>query len=208
MTPDYELGCRRVIPTNAYLPALSRENVDVDISGIECITPQGIRTNDGKEIPLDVIVYATGYFAYSNMKKALTFDVYGLGGRNLNSEWEKQAVSYKGITVSGYPNYFKVNGPNTGTGHSSQISYMEVATDYIVQAICAVKRDRSIKAIDAKRNLQDEYVAEMRSKDAKDDLAKCHMHRLLQKEHDRRSHQSVAGTGDRVYLFTQMVSLE
>jgi cation diffusion facilitator CzcD-associated flavoprotein CzcO len=164
MTPDYELGCRRVIPTNAYLPALSRENVEVDISGIECIMPHGIKTKDGREIPLDVIVYATGYFAYSNMKKALTFDVYGLGGRNLNSEWEIEAVSYKGITVSGYPNYFKVNGPNTGTGHSSQMSYMEVATDYIVQAICAVKRDKSIKAIDAKRALQDEYVAEMREK--------------------------------------------
>ncbi len=164
MTPDYELGCRRVIPTNAYLPALSRENVDVDISGIECIMPHGIRTKDGKEILLDVIVYATGYFAYSNMKKALTFDVYGMGGRNLNGEWEKEAASYKGITVSGYPNYFKVNGPNTGTGHSSQISYMEAATDYIVQAICAVKRDKSIKAIDAKRTLQDEYVAAMRKK--------------------------------------------
>jgi cation diffusion facilitator CzcD-associated flavoprotein CzcO len=62
--------------------------------------------------------------------------VQGLGGRSLNSEWEREAVSYKGITVSGYPNYFKVNGPNTGTGHSSQVSNMEAATDYIVQAIC------------------------------------------------------------------------
>jgi cation diffusion facilitator CzcD-associated flavoprotein CzcO len=164
MMPDYELGCRRVIPSNTYLPALSRDDVDVDISGIECITHQGIKTKDGKEIPLDVIVYATGYFAYSNMKKALTFQVYGLGGRNLNSEWEKEAVSYKGITVSGYPNYFKVNGPNTGSGHSSQISYMQVVTDYIVQAISAVKRDKSIKAIDAKQGLQDAYVAEMREK--------------------------------------------
>jgi cation diffusion facilitator CzcD-associated flavoprotein CzcO len=164
MSPDYELGCRRVIPTNAYLPALARENVDVDISGIERITPQGVLTREGKEIPLDVIVYATGYFAYSNMKKALTFQVYGLGRRNLNSEWETEAVSYKGITVSGYPNYFKVNGPNTGTGHSSQMSYMEAATDYIVQAVCAVKRDKSLKAIDARRNLQDAYVADMRRK--------------------------------------------
>ena len=164
MSPDYELGCRRVIPTNAYLPALARENVDVDISGIERITPQGVQTKDGKEIPLDVIVYATGYFAYSNMKKALTFQVYGVGGRNLNSEWETEAVSYKGITVSGYPNYFKVNGPNTGTGHSSQLSYMEAATDYIVQAICAVKRDKNLKAIDARRDLQDAYVAGMRRK--------------------------------------------
>ncbi|MCE9657843.1 MAG: NAD(P)/FAD-dependent oxidoreductase [Burkholderiales bacterium] len=164
MMPDYELGCRRVIPSNAYLPALSRANVDVDISGIECITPSGIRTRDGKDIPLDIIVYATGYFAYSDMKKALTFQVHGLGGRNLNSEWEEEAVAYKGITVSGYPNYFKINGPNTGTGHSSQISYMEAAADYIVQAICAVKRDSSIKAIDARRDLQDEYVAAMREK--------------------------------------------
>jgi cation diffusion facilitator CzcD-associated flavoprotein CzcO len=164
MMPDYELGCRRVIPTNTYLPALSLDNVDVDINGIECITPQGVLTKDGKEIPLDVIVYATGYFAYSNMKKALTFQVYGLGERNLNSEWETEAVSYKGITVSGYPNYFKVNGPNTGTGHSSQLSYMEAATDYIVQAVCAVKRDKSLKAIDARRDLQDAYVAGMRRK--------------------------------------------
>jgi len=164
MMPDYELGCRRLIPSNAYLPALARDNVDVDISGIDCITPEGIRTKDGKDVPLDIIVYATGYYAYSNMKKALTFQVYGLGGRNLNSEWEKEVASYKGITVSGYPNYFKLNGPNTGTGHSSQISYMEAAAGYIVQAIRAVKRDASIKAIDAKPGLQAAYVANMRRK--------------------------------------------
>lgn len=164
MLPDYELGSRRVIPTHAYLPALSLAHVDVDISGIECITPQGILTKDGKEIALDVIVCATGYFAYSDMKRALSFQVHGLGGRNLNSEWEREAVSYKGITVCGYPNYFKINGPNTGSGHSSQISYMEAASDYIVQAICAVKRDKRIKAIDARSDLQEAYVADIRSK--------------------------------------------
>ena len=90
--------------------------------------------------------------------------MYGIGGRNLNSEWETEAVSYKGITVSGYPNYFKVNGPNTGTGHSSQLCYMETMTNYTVKAICAIKREKSIKAIDAKQNLQDEYVAKMKQK--------------------------------------------
>ena len=164
MMPDYELGCRRIIPTNKYLPALSRENVDVDISGIETITPTGIRTKEGKDIPLDIIVYATGFFAYSNMKKALSFQVYGSGGRHLNSEWEAEAVSYKGITVSGYPNYFKVNGPNTGTGHSSQLCYMEAMINYTVKAICAVKRDKNIKAIDVKSNVQTEYVKKMKNK--------------------------------------------
>ncbi len=162
MMPDYELGCRRVIPTNTYLPALSRKNVDVDISGIESITSTGIYTKEGKNIPLDIIIYATGFYAYSNMKKALSFQVYGMGGRNLNSEWETEIASYKGITVSGYPNYFKINGPNTGTGHSSQLCYMETMANYIVQAISAIKRDKSIKAIDVKRHLQDEYITEMK----------------------------------------------
>jgi len=69
MMPDYELGSRRVIPTNAYIPALSRENVDVDISGIEKITPTGIRTKDGKDISLDIIVYATGFLLFQIRKR-------------------------------------------------------------------------------------------------------------------------------------------
>ena len=162
MMPDYELGCRRVIPTNKYLPALSRNNVDIDISGIETITATGIRTKEGKDIPLDIIVYATGFYAYSDMKQALSFQVYGRNGRNLNSEWETEAVSYKGITVSGYPNYFKVNGPNTGTGHSSQISYMEAMVNYTIKAICAIKQDKSIKAIDVESDVQSKYVANMK----------------------------------------------
>jgi cation diffusion facilitator CzcD-associated flavoprotein CzcO len=164
MMPDYELGCRRVIPTNAYLPALGRNNVDVDISGIQKITPTGIRTIDGKDIPLDIIVYATGFHVYTDMKKALTFQVYGRDGRNLNTEWETEIVSYKGITVSGYPNYFKVNGPNTGTGHSSQISYMQTMVSYTVKAIRAVKRNKGIKAIDVKSNVQQAYVAKVKEK--------------------------------------------
>jgi cation diffusion facilitator CzcD-associated flavoprotein CzcO len=159
MMPAYELGSRRVIPTNTYLPALARDNVDVDISGIEKITPNGIRTRDGKDIPLDIIVYATGFYAYTDMQKAMTFEVYGRNGRNLSQEWENGIASWKGITYSGYPNYFKINGPNTGTGHSSQISYMQTMANYIVKAILAVKRNGQIKAIDARPELQKVYSA-------------------------------------------------
>lgn len=162
MLPDYELGCRRVIPSNSYLPALARSNVAVDISGIEQLTPAGIRTRDGRDIPLDVIVYATGYYAYSDLSRALTFDVYGRQGRHLNREWEQAPVSYKGITVAGFPNYFKVNGPNTGTGHSSQLSYMEAATTYIAKAIRAVRRQPRIRAIEPRQALQEAYVSRLR----------------------------------------------
>jgi cation diffusion facilitator CzcD-associated flavoprotein CzcO len=164
MMPEYELGCRRVIPTNSYLPALARDGVDVDISGIERITPTGIRTRDGKDIPLDIIVYATGFYAYTDMQKALTFEVRGRDGRNLAAEWETEIGSYKGITFSGYPNYFKVNGPNTGTGHSSQISYMQSMVSYAVKAIRAVKRKDGIKAIDVKSHVQRDYVAYVKEK--------------------------------------------
>ena len=94
---------------------------------------------------------------------ALTFQVYGRQGRHLNSEWEKQAVSYKGLTIAGYPNYFKVNGPNTGTGHSSQMSYMQVATGYIAKAISAVKKRADIRAIEPRQELQDAYVQTVRA---------------------------------------------
>ena len=60
--------------------------------------------------------------------------------------------------------YFKINGPNTGTGHSSQISYMETMVNYTVKALCAIKRDKTIRAINARHTLQDEYVAEMKQK--------------------------------------------
>ncbi|MFZ9584338.1 MAG: flavin-containing monooxygenase [Pseudohongiellaceae bacterium] len=163
MLPDYELGCRRVIPSNNYLPALARSNVAVDISGIDQITPSGIRTRDGQDRPLDVIVYATGYYAYSDLSRALTFQVYGRQGRHLNREWEQMPVSYKGITVAGFPNYFKVNGPNTGTGHSSQLSYMQAATAYIAKAIRAVKQQPHIRAIEPRLALQEAYVARLRS---------------------------------------------
>ncbi len=184
MMPDYELGCRRVIPTNTYLPALARDNVDVDISGIEKITPTGIRTRDGKDIPLDIIVYATGFYAYTDMDKALTFQVFGRDGRHLNTEWEKEIASYKGITVSGYPNYFKVNGPNTGTGHSSQISYMQTMVSYTVKAIRAVKRKagrpghRCQKRCATGLRCQGEEATEI------DGLANGWVHGLLSKKHD------------------------
>jgi cation diffusion facilitator CzcD-associated flavoprotein CzcO len=109
MMADYELGCRHVIPTNTYLPALSRNNDDVDISGIQKITPTGIRTKEVKNIPLDIIVFATGFLAYSNMKKALSFQVYGSGGRYLNSEWEIEAVDARSDVQSAYVAKVKKN---------------------------------------------------------------------------------------------------
>ncbi|MFC3194694.1 flavin-containing monooxygenase [Marinicella sediminis] len=162
MMPDYELGCRRVIPTNTYLPALGRDNVKVDISGIKRITATGIETHPGEQVPLDIIVYATGFYAYSHPEKLLTFDVFGQQNRHLNSEWQEDMVTYKGLMAEGFPNYFKVNGPNTGTGHSSQISYMQTMTSYIVKAICAVKKQPDISAIMPKPERQQAYMDQLK----------------------------------------------
>ncbi len=163
MMPDYELGCRRVIPTNTYLPALSRDNVDVDISGIACITPRGIRTKMARISP----------WMSSSMPPA-TSPIRHEAGADLPGPWaggpqSQQRMGNGGGLLQGHHHFrlsqlLQGNGPNTGSGHSSQISYMEAATNYIVQAICAVKRNKSIKAIDARRELQDAYFANMRTK--------------------------------------------
>jgi cation diffusion facilitator CzcD-associated flavoprotein CzcO len=98
----------------------------------------------------------------TDMEKALTFEVIGRDGRSLSAEWEKEITSYKGITYSGYPNYFKINGPNTGTGHSSQISYMQTMVSYAVKAIRAVRRKEGVRAIEARSDAQRKYSAKVK----------------------------------------------
>ena len=104
---------------------------------------------------VDTLILGTG-FQIMPVADPLT----GLDGVPLAKRWANRREAYLGTAVAGYPNYFKVNGPNTGSGHSSQISYMEAATDYIVQAICAVKRDNGIKAIDESVIKQQQSIAD------------------------------------------------
>lgn len=159
-TPDYKIGCKRILISNDWYPMLERKNVSLVTEGIEKITPTGVVTQDGQEHPCDVIVTATGFkVSISNAP----FEIRGLEGQTLEQAWEGGAEAYKGITVNGFPNLFFMLGPNTGPGHNSVLVYTEMQIDYALQAI-EMLRDDDLKYLDVKKGVQDEFNVEMQNR--------------------------------------------
>ncbi|RSN05374.1 4-hydroxyacetophenone monooxygenase [Streptomyces sp. WAC 05977] len=132
LTPDYPLGCKRILFTNEYLPALAQHNVAVETRHISAITPSGVLTEDGVEHEADVIVYGTGFAATDFLGE---LEIEGLGGRALSDAWKDGARAYLGMTVPGFPNLFCVYGPNTNLGAGSIIYMIERQARYIRQAV-------------------------------------------------------------------------
>ena len=154
VTPTFQFGCKRMMISSDYYPTLERKNVDLLTSGIAEVKSDHIVTKDGQQHPVDCIILATGF----DLGLAQSpFDIVGLGGRSLNEEWAKTgAVAYKGVSVSGYPNWFMIMGPNTGPGHTSVLIYTEAQIKYNMQAIKALM-NKNIKYVNVDQNLQDQY---------------------------------------------------
>ncbi len=132
LTPDYPLGCKRVLISDDFYPAMTRPNVELVTERILRIEPHGVRTADGRLHPLDVIVYATGFETMSFLS---VLDVVGRSGGSLRHQWRDGASAYYGMAVSGFPNFFMLYGPNTNLGHNSIIAMLECQFDYILQAL-------------------------------------------------------------------------
>ncbi|MBB2944317.1 cation diffusion facilitator CzcD-associated flavoprotein CzcO [Actinoplanes lutulentus] len=132
VTPDEPMGCKRVLFTNAWLPALARPDVDLITEKIVAVTENGIRTADGADHPCDVLVYGTGFAATEFL---VPIRVTGRDGVLLSEVWREGAHAYLGITVPGFPNLFLVYGPNTNTGNTSVIYFHETQARYIAQAV-------------------------------------------------------------------------
>lgn len=139
VTPEYTIGCKRIILSNTLYPALCRDNVTLHTkdSAIAEITPTGIRTTDGQDLALDVIVYSTGYDATDGV---ISYPVTGRGGRTLADAWAEFPRAYLGTSAPGFPNFFVVTGPNTGIGHTSAIFVIEAQMNYIMKSIAALKK--------------------------------------------------------------------
>lgn len=144
LTPTYRLGCKRILPTNRWYPAIQEDNVEVVTDGAAEITPRGIRTTAGDDLDLDLIVYATG-FHVTDMPFARR--VVGRDGRTLSNAWRGSPQAYKNSTVPGYPNLFLVLGLNTG--YSSMVFMIEAQLKYVADALEAM-RDRGLDAIEVK----------------------------------------------------------
>ncbi len=133
VTPTYEIGCKRILISNTYYPALGSDNVDVVTDRIERVTPTGVVTADGVERPVDVLIVATGFHT---TELPITEHVVGRSGRTLAEVWQETGMSaYKGTTIPDFPNLFMLVGPNTGLGHSSMVFIIESQVAYLVDAV-------------------------------------------------------------------------
>src|SRR3990167_8712265 len=153
LTPDFRIGCKRVLISNDYYPALQKPNCKLITWPIATLCENGIRTAEGIEHQFDCIVFATGFDVCKN---GSPLPVTGVNGRQLSEEWKRGAQAYKSISVAGYPNLFFTFGPNSGPGHNSALVYMESQIDYAVQGIKAILQ-RNLKLLDVKADVQQRY---------------------------------------------------
>ncbi len=163
VTPNYTLGCKRVLISNDYYPAISQPNVDLITDPIARITPGGIKAADGRERAVDAIIFGTGFDVAGAVPRGV---VFGLGGLDLADAWRKGHEAYKGTTVAGFPNYFILLGPNTGLGHNSIIYMIEAQIAYIMDAL-RVMKSKDARALDVKPEAQRCWNAQLQSKLAK-----------------------------------------
>jgi cation diffusion facilitator CzcD-associated flavoprotein CzcO len=153
LRPHFQFGCKRMLISDDYWPALTRDNVELVTEHIAEIRADRIVTTDGREHPVDAIVLATG-FALG--LATAPFPVTGLGGTTLADAWRDGAVAYKGVTVSGFPNWFIMMGPNTGPGHTSVLVFTESQIGYILQAIRTMIAD-NLSSVNVRRDVQGAY---------------------------------------------------
>jgi cation diffusion facilitator CzcD-associated flavoprotein CzcO len=138
LTPDYVMGCKRVLIANDYYPALTRRNVEVVTDGVAEVRAHSIVDTAGVEHEVDAIIYGTGFhvtdaFDYVN--------ITGVDGRDLSKDWRTNGIrTHYGITVAGYPNLFFLLGPNTALGHNSVVFMIEAQIRYVSQAMGLVER--------------------------------------------------------------------
>jgi cation diffusion facilitator CzcD-associated flavoprotein CzcO len=153
LTPDFTPGCKRMLVSSDYYPALQRDNCKLIDWPIATISPVGIRTSDGIEHHLDCIVFATGYDVHLT---GPPYPVLGIGGRSLREEWATGAQAYKSINANGYPNLFFMTGPNSGPGHNSLLVYVEGQIDYAVRGITTIL-GRHLRYLDVRADVQRRY---------------------------------------------------
>ena len=145
LTPDYTIGCKRILLSSTYYPALQRPNVDLiaggitgDIAGgITEITETGVVTADGTAHQADVVTYGTGFKVAESVT---SLNVAGRDGRKLTPE---NLEAYRGVTVAGFPNFFMLLGPNTGLGHTSVVFMIESQVQHVLSCLRILAREKA-----------------------------------------------------------------
>ncbi|MBZ5736688.1 flavin-containing monooxygenase [Nocardioides mangrovi] len=160
LVPDYPLGCKRLLFSNDWYPALDRDHVQVVDEAISAIEPGGVRTADGRLHEADVLLWGTG-FAATDFLAGIT--VRGVDGVALADVWDGGARAHLGITVAGFPNLFCVYGPNTNLGGSSIIGMLEAQAGWIAQAVRGIADGRG-PAVEVRPEVWAAYDEEMQGR--------------------------------------------
>ena len=160
LVPDYPVGCKRLLFSNDWYPALSQPNVDVVTDTIAEVTPDGVRTVDGDVHRADVIIYGTGFLATEFL---VPMRIRGKDGRDLHDWWAGGAHAYLGMTVPGFPNFFLVYGPNTNLGGSSILSMIECQTGYLGQA-ASMLADGGVTRVEVRPEVAERFDHEMQER--------------------------------------------
>lgn len=142
LTPDYPIGCKRILITDDFYPALMRDNVTLETAGITAIEPGGVRTADGFT-ELDVLIFATGF---ETTEWRWSMEVVGEDGRTLGEAWREGPEAYLGIMVAGFPNMFMLYGPNTNLGHNSISFMLEAQVGYMLKTLAALEGEGATAA--------------------------------------------------------------
>ena len=159
LTPDFTLGCKRVLISDDYYPALARPNVEVVTDGIAEVTPTGVVTTDGVKHEVDTIIYGTGF----KVTDLPVMDmVRGRDGVSLRQAWSDGMEAHLGTAINGFPNFFMLIGPNTGLGHSSMVFMIESQIAYIVDALRTMDA-QGLRQVEVRRDVQRAFVDGVRS---------------------------------------------
>jgi cation diffusion facilitator CzcD-associated flavoprotein CzcO len=152
LTPSYPIGCKRILISNDYYPAVTRDNVEVITDEIREVSERGVVTSDGRERAVDAIIYGTGFTANEFLAP---MTIHGLHG-TLDDAWQRGAEAYLGMTVTGFPNLFVLYGPNTNLGHNSIIYMLESQFGYVMQCLEQLHR---VRHLDVRSEIQNEFNA-------------------------------------------------
>ena len=153
LTPDYHMGCKRILVSNDFYPALRRDNVELVTERLSEIRPHSVVTQDGQEREIDVLICGTG-FQVAPAPIARLF--VGKDGRTLAERWQAGMQAYLGTTVEGFPNLFLMVGPNTASGHSSIIYVIEAQLEYLLKALDYMRRQHLL-ALEVRAEVQRRY---------------------------------------------------
>jgi cation diffusion facilitator CzcD-associated flavoprotein CzcO len=157
LTPTFVMGCKRVLLSNDYYPALTRDNVTVVTEGIREVRPHAVVTADGVEHPADTVILGTGFRVTDPPMAGL---ILGRDGRSLSQAWQPTMHAHRGTTVSGFPNLFILLGPNTGLGHTSVVLMIETQVRYLIAAL-AHQRRSGVAAMEPSTAAQERDAADV-----------------------------------------------